>query len=169
MAEGCQVQVPTRLHYSHVKNVTAVLNLKRVSLPSAKELKRPSTRLHGSTDEVVNDKYILSASYFPNAKKKKTHSIHNTSQIQNNMEERLKIFQIPASFPDPTAALEKADAFKDLVETLRLKPEELPSWIEDKKTLDAKCAEIEKCDEQRESSNRLRKPHRCLGSLLITN
>ena len=90
-----------------------------------------------------------------------------SSSKGNDMEARLKLFGMPASFSTESAALTYKTVFKDVVETWKNPLDELPAWKRTKEISDEQCARIEKCDAHRSSGDRLRTPRRCLGSLQI--
>ena len=173
MAEGGHGPAPKKYKFVHVRDhqygVSVVENFARSSKKSA-ELPRSSPRLNGLPDDVEHDMYCLSAGYFMNSDESRTKS-PVTKQVKSsskadNMQERLKIFGMPASFPSVSEALKYKAVFKDVVESIKDKScEELPDWIREKKTADEKCAEKEKCEAQRD----LRTRRGCLGSLLMTN
>ena len=141
------------------------MSLKR----SAEELPRSSPRLNELPDEVEHDMNCLSAGYFTNCdegRTKKPVAFVISSSKEKDMEKRLKLFGMPASFPSQSEALRYKAVYKDVVETIEdVSVEKLQDWILDKKRVDEQFAEKERCEAQRD----LRKPHGCLGSLLITN
>ena len=178
MAEGGHRPAPKKYKFVHVRDhqygVTVVENPARSSLKRSAErsaeLPRSSPRLNGLPDDVEHDMYCLSAGYFINSdenriKSPEKKSVKSCSKA-NDMEKRLKLFGMPASFPSVVEALKYKAVFKDVVESSKdISCEELPDWIREKKTADEQCAEKEKCEAQRD----LRTRRGCLGLLLMTN
>ena len=174
MSEGGHGPAPKKYEFKHVRDelygVSAVLNQNRLSSKrSAKELPRSSPRFNELPDDAEQDLYCLSAGYFRNSDDWRTKKPKKTVQScskEEDMEERLKLFGMPASFPSQSEALRYKAVYKDVVETIEdVSVEKLQDWILDKKRVDEQFAEKERCEAQRD----LRKPHGCLGSLLITN
>lgn len=174
MAEGSHGPVLEKFEFSHVRDkpygVSAVLNpVRMASKRSAKEL-RSSPRFNGSTDDIDNDKYCLSAGYFLNSDEKKTKHPFETivsSAKKNDMEQRLTFFGMPVSFPSASQALEYTAVYKVVVESCKVPLPLLPAWKKTKESSDEQWAQIEMCNSHRSSGQRLRTAHGCLGSLQI--
>ena len=175
MAECGHGPVPKKYEFKHVRDqyevrVVRIPENVRPSLKRSAELPRSSPRLNELPDDAEHDLYCLSAGYFMSpdvgrVTKPKTRQVLSCSKGKD-MEKRLKLFGMPASFPSQSEALRYKAVYKDVVETIEdVSVEKLQDWILDKKRVDEQFAEKERCEAQRD----LRKPHGCLGSLLITN
>ena len=180
MAEAGHGRTPKKFKgYEHVREqygVSAVRNqYSRVRMSSKRsaeeELPRSSPRFNGLTDDVdTDDMFCLTAGYFKDddAQRNKMHmGMISSSAKHHDMEERLKIFGMPASFPSVSKALEYKAVFKDLVETCKKPLGDLPAWKKDKEDSDEQSHRMKECDAHRSSGDRLRTQHGCLGSLQI--